>query len=106
MADAVFQHNLGDRGKDRISGQTGIVTARVEHLFGCARYWLEPEELKDGKPVDGRWIDEGQLDVIKPAVIAAPHVRVVAAEAVTLDLRRTGGPMTQPSSSVRPSDRR
>ncbi len=101
----VFRHNLGDRVRDRITGQVGIVTSRSEHLFGCARYWIEPQDLKDGKPIDGRWLDEDCIDVVEASVIKPRFVRVMAADAVSsAPLERTGGPSNQPSSSTRASE--
>jgi hypothetical protein len=52
---------LGDRAKDRISGFEGVVTARTEWLTGVVRYGLEPEALRDGKPGEIQWFDEGRL---------------------------------------------
>ena len=68
---------LGDRVKDKVTGFTGIVIARTEWLYGCVRYGIQAEELKDGKPLEAQWLDEKQLDW----------------EAKTL-----GGPMPDPSS--------
>lgn len=61
--------NLGDKVKDRITGFTGIVVARTEWLYGCVRCTVQPQETKDGKPVDNQTIDEPQLDVVKRSVI-------------------------------------
>lgn len=100
-----FRHNLGDRVKDRISGLTGIVTSRSEHLFGCARYWVEPQELKDGKRVDGCWLDEDAIEVVEAAVIEPQQYRVVAAaREPAARLQRAGGPTDQPSSQARASE--
>jgi hypothetical protein len=49
MADVV---KLGDKVKDRVTGLTGIVIARTDWLNGCIRMTVQPQELKDGKPVD------------------------------------------------------
>lgn len=71
---AYFAFNLGDRVRDRISGLTGIIVSRVQHLYGCTRYWIQPEEGKDGKPVDGWWIDEPQAELVQPDVHKAHNV--------------------------------
>lgn len=66
---AEFVFDLGDLVQDRITGLKGIAVSRVEHLYGCARYWLQPQEHKDGKPVEGFWIDEPQLVLIQKRFI-------------------------------------
>ncbi len=75
---------LGDRAKDVISGLKGIVVGRTEWLYGCARIGLQPEELKDGKPVETQWFDEAQVGVVKRGVIKAP--------ALAAPVTSTGGP--------------
>lgn len=80
---------LGNRVRDRISGYTGIVTARTEFLNQCTRFAVQAEELHAGKPVDAQWfdsvdliyVDEGILEVAvvppggPPARIAEPRGR-------------------------------
>lgn len=103
-----FRHNLGDKVRDRISGLEGIVMSRAEHLFGCARYWLQPQEAKDGKVAEGTWFDEDAIEVIERAVIKPQQYRVIdddAARAVSAPLRRAGGPTSQPASHVRHTGR-
>ena len=70
---------LGDKVKDKISGLVGILTGRSEFLNGCVRWMVQPQETKDGKPVDATWMDEEQLDLVE-------------AEAVTISARPGGGP--------------
>ena len=52
---------LGTKVTDSITGMTGIAIARTDWLYGCVRYGVQPEELKDGKPVEAQWFDEAQL---------------------------------------------
>ena len=59
-----FKHELGKKGKDKITGFSGVMTARVEYLTGCNRYHIQPTELKDGIPIDGIYFDEAQIEVI------------------------------------------
>lgn len=55
---------LGNRVRDRITGFTGIATARYEYLNGCIRWCIQPEGLdKDGKPVEDKVFDEPQLEL-------------------------------------------
>src|SRR5688572_22635589 len=91
-----FKHNLGDKSRDRISGLTGIIVSRAEHLFGCARYWIQPQDTKDGKPQEGSWFDEESIEVLESAVVTPKQYRVVDVEAPPL--RRAGGPGAQPAS--------
>ena len=55
---------LGSRVRDNITGFSGIATGRTEWLFGCTRICVEPEKLKDGKPVDAVWVDEQRIEVL------------------------------------------
>jgi hypothetical protein len=101
-----FQYNLGDRAKDRISGLTGIIVSRAEHLFGCARYWIAPEDTKDGKPQEGAWLDEASVEVVKAgAVVAATYRLVEAEEHAAPRMQRAGGPSNQPASHSRGASR-
>ena len=60
----MFTHKLGQRAKDKITGFEGILTARCEFLTGCNRYCIQPTELQDGKPIEGIYPDEGQIEII------------------------------------------
>lgn len=60
---------LGSRVKDSLTGFTGIATGRTEWMFGCARISIEPEELKDGKPIEMAWFDEQRVVVIEDKAI-------------------------------------
>jgi hypothetical protein len=64
-----FTIELGSKVKSNISGFTGIVTSRSEHLNGCNRYWVAPEVDKDGKLPEGYWFDENELEVVKGPVL-------------------------------------
>lgn len=56
---------LGSIVKDALTGFTGRATARVEYEYGCARIFIEPGELKDGKPVEGMYFDEQRVEVVE-----------------------------------------
>lgn len=58
---------LGDEVRDKISGFTGIATARLEYLNGCVRWQVTTQILHDSKPIDGQYFDEEQLEVVKDA---------------------------------------
>lgn len=68
---------LGDRVKDRITGFSGIAVARVEWLYGCERFAVQPETLaKDGKYQDNQYFDAPQLAVVAKQVVENPARRI------------------------------
>lgn len=98
-----FRFNLGDKVKDHITGLAGIVVSRSESLYGCNRYWLQPQEVKDGKPVDGCWLDEDSLELVTANAIKRKRYRVY--EDDEQPIRRAGGPGDQPSATTRQTTR-
>ncbi len=66
---------LGDRVKDRISGLKGIAVGITNYLYGCKRIMVQPEETKDGKPVDTFYLDEPQLEIVKKGAVAARTIQ-------------------------------
>jgi len=60
---------LGDKVKDVVTGLTGIAVAKTHYLQGCDRIAVQPQELKDGKPVEASWFDEPQLEVVEYSTI-------------------------------------
>jgi hypothetical protein len=64
----MFTHELGQIAKDKITGFKGILTARCEFLTGCNRYCIQPQELKDGKPIDSIYFDEAQIEIISEGI--------------------------------------
>lgn len=78
---------LGDRVSDVITGLTGIATGKCLYLTGCTQVLISPETLKDGKILDGAWID-------------IQRIKVVASGAIELYNGKTpGGPQESPSIS-------
>lgn len=61
---------LGQKAKDKITGFEGILTAKCEHLYGCDQYCLMPTVDKDGKAQDGKWFDDGRIEIIGAGVSA------------------------------------
>lgn len=80
---------LGSKVKDTVTGLVGIATARTEWLNGCARVTIQPQELKDGRPVEGYTVDEPQIEVLEVA-------------AVKRGPTDTGGPIPEPSRNPDP----
>jgi hypothetical protein len=54
--------------KDTLSSFEGVAIGRLEYLFGCVRISVQSPELKDGKPIDPIWFDEGQLVEVRQEV--------------------------------------
>lgn len=73
---------IGDKVRDRVTGLTGIITARTEWINGCIRMLVQPQELKDGKPVDASSFDIEELELVTAGVIVPKP-----------EERRTNGPM-------------
>jgi hypothetical protein len=73
MSIVEFKIELGAEVKDKVSGYKGLVVGRHHYLYGCHRYSVHSQELKDGKPVDGFTFDEGQLEVIKKTTKVSPE---------------------------------
>lgn len=69
MSDFLFE--LNSEVKDKVTGYKGVIVARTEWLYGCRRYTVQSQEMKDGKPVDAMGFDEAALEVI---VAAKKHV--------------------------------
>lgn len=80
---------LGDLAKDRVTGFQGTVIARHEYLNGCVRLSIQPNELKDGKPIESHVFDIEQLDLVE----ADQHKK----------LSRSGGPESEPARQSAPS---
>lgn len=83
---------LGDKVRDNITGFTGIAVGESKWLFGCSRFLVEPDELKDGKPIEACWFDEQRIETVHAA---APKVSVESRSAI-------GGPQRDPSPSPSP----
>lgn len=86
--DSMQRIELGDVARDTITGFTGVVVADTKWLHGCRRLSLQPQELKDGRPMEGATFDEPQLEL----------VRAKAAKGTS----ETGGPRPEPQRAVVP----
>lgn len=94
---------LGDRVKDLVSGFEGICTGRLEYLNGCVQYQVTPKrDTKTGKMIDGYYIDDFQLKLVKAG--AVPAYQDAPAEKATPDTSagRTGGPSTRVAERTGP----
>lgn len=59
---------LGLEAKDKITGFKGIITGHADYLTGCDQYLLQPKSKADGDFNEGRWFDEGRIEIIKEAM--------------------------------------
>lgn len=68
---------LGETYTDKITGYTGIATARIEYLTGCTHICLQAKVDKDNKIPEGQYFDESRLDdrIEKPGGPADPPKR-------------------------------
>jgi hypothetical protein len=64
-----MQIQLGSKVKDRVTGFSGIATARIEYITGCVQYAVTPDSLQDGLPIDNQWFDECRLDVQRGKIV-------------------------------------
>ena len=55
---------LGNEGKDKITGFKGIITARHQYITGCDQYTLSPKMNSDGDLGDSYQFDEGRIDIV------------------------------------------
>ena len=56
---------LGAKVRDKITGFGGVAIARTEWLYGCIRYAVKSQSMKDEKPIAEEWFDEPQLVVLQ-----------------------------------------
>lgn len=61
---------LGQKGKDKVSGFEGIIIGKAEYLTGCNQYALTPQIDKDGKRQDTEWFDEGRIEITGTGILA------------------------------------
>ena len=81
---------LGDRARDRVTGLVGIVTATTQWISGCNRVLIQPEQLHDGKPIEGTWVDDDMAELVDEAAITPTTQQALKTPA--------GGPQADPSA--------
>lgn len=84
---------LGCIGEDTITGFIGVITGRTEWLFGCTRFCLEPQELREGIPIEAQWFDEQRVEIISDKQSPVRDALQKISEAV----ETIGGPQNDPS---------
>ena len=56
---------LGQKVRDKVTGLTGIVIAKVEYMNGCVQFCIKPKiKANENKIPEGEYIDEGQLEIV------------------------------------------
>lgn len=55
---------LGFFVKDRVTGLEGVAENRATFLYGCDRYFVQPQIDGDGKIPEGKMVDEPQLEIL------------------------------------------
>lgn len=75
--DNDYRFALGDRVKDSVTGFSGIVTGRADHISGCDTYAVQSEVLKDGMPQDQKWFDDPRLELVQAGVMQSFVNRVL-----------------------------
>ena len=79
---------MGALVRDTVSGLEGVVMAKTEWRFGCARVSVQPLGSKDGKPFDTFVVDVPQLELVALSEIA-PR-------------KQTGGDRPSPAAHIDP----
>ena len=78
---------LGQEVKDKVTGFKGIMDVRAEHLFGCIRIGVKPQEFdKDGRMQDHEFFDEASLEVVSEGILPT------MAKSITETKKPPGGP--------------
>jgi len=79
---------MGDKVKDTLSGFTGIVLGRAEHLTGCNQVYVLPASDSDNELKDGVWFDVERVEKLVDQVVERSQRRTGA----DIPPPRTSGP--------------
>lgn len=61
---------LGKEAQSKVTGFTGIITARADYLTGCVQYCVKPPVDADGKDQKSVWVDVDELEILDDGVSA------------------------------------
>ena len=84
---------IGQLMRCKVTGFEGIAVAKVEYLNGCVQYCLKPKS-KDGKMLDGEYIDIQQLEKIGEGLLDVEKIdnrQVAVGEVVGGNMSDTPG---------------
>jgi len=54
---------LGDKVICKLTGFSGVVISKTEHLYGATDIGVEQEHLKDGMPTPTVWFTENRVEL-------------------------------------------
>ena len=57
---------FGKKATDKITGFTGVITAKAIYMHGGVKYLLTPKVDEKGKIQNEEWFDDGRIEVLKP----------------------------------------
>ncbi len=86
---------LGSKIQCKVIGMEGIATSYNVNKNGCVRVHLQPEVGKDGKAIEGEWIDIQDVKVLISElegkdIMCIPGTETI--EEIAEDLQNPGGP--------------
>lgn len=68
-----IMENFGKKGTDKVTGFSGVITAKINYMYGCSQYGITPPIGEDMKRRDVEWFDEGRIEIgekiIEPASV-------------------------------------
>ena len=59
-----FKYELGLTAKDKVTDFHGIISERIECLFGNNKYKLSPKVNKEGELKCGQIFEEGRIEIL------------------------------------------
>jgi hypothetical protein len=68
MTTHLFNHALGIKARDIITGCEGIIVTRNDHISGCAHYGLAQPETEAGVIPPTEFFDEGRIEFVGKGV--------------------------------------
>ena len=97
----MYKYLLGSVLRSKFNAFEGIATARLTTLHSCDRYFLTPPMI-DGKPQDGYYLDEVELDLVKESEIpdVIPVYKFNLGDLAESDITGQTGVITHASQNV------
>ena len=90
----MHRFTLGEKIRDKVSGLEGIASARLEYLNGCVQYCISPRIDKDGKRVEGWYVDQQTLELVGSGITGMLDHMKKQADINEVPASATGGPST------------
>ncbi|MDP1570366.1 MAG: hypothetical protein Q8L86_10205 [Vicinamibacterales bacterium] len=85
-----FKFAMGVKVRDRVTGFTGVVISRCQHLTGCDTYGVQaPVKDGDGETKSPQWFDDQRLELVDGKPLRLDNSRA-----------NWAGPNPQPSRAV------